>query len=61
MCSHSPACPGANESNCCQAHVTADHLEQGWCRLCNGVIVFDDGAYLSPTGEIKTIPTLVRG
>ena len=34
--------------DCCRAHVVADHSEQGWCRLCNGIILFDDGHYLTP-------------
>jgi hypothetical protein len=36
----------------------ADHSEQGWCRLCNGVIVFDDGNYLAPDGHIDRIPPI---
>jgi len=59
MCGHSPSCPSAKDSNCCQAHVDVDHFEQGWCRLCNGVIVFDDGTYLTPDGEIGAIPLVV--
>ncbi|TWG93895.1 hypothetical protein L615_000600000080 [Nocardioides sp. J9] len=51
MCDHSPQCPDAAATDCCSAHVTADHSEQGWCRLCNGVILFDDGAYLTPEGQ----------
>jgi len=58
VCSHSPACPKATDITCCQACVTADHYaEQGWSRLCNGLIVFDDGSYLSPDGEIMDVPT----
>jgi hypothetical protein len=33
----------------------ADHSEQGWCRLCNGVILFDDGHYLTPDGHDELI------
>ena len=51
MCDHSPACPDTTSSSCCSAHVVADHSEQGWCRLCNGVILFDDGYYLTPDGQ----------
>ena len=50
-CTHSPACPGTDATDCCSAHVVADHSEQGWCRLCNGVILFDDGHYLTPDGH----------
>jgi hypothetical protein len=31
--------------------VEADHQEQGWSRLCNGVILFDDGFFLAPDGH----------
>ncbi len=48
MCDHSPACPDSKSSDCCSAHVVVDHSEQGWCRLCNGVILFSDGGYLTP-------------
>jgi hypothetical protein len=54
MCSHSPTCARATDVTCSQAQVTSDHSEQGWCLLC--VIVFDDGFYLSPAGEIGNIP-----
>ena len=33
------------------ARVTADHCEQGWRLLCNGVIAFDDGGDLLPDGH----------
>ncbi len=55
MCDHSPACPAENSVTCCTAHVVADHSEQGWCRLCNGVILFDDGGYLTPDGHAATL------
>ncbi|WP_370290954.1 DUF5999 family protein [Nocardioides sp.] len=55
MCHHSPQCPEAADPACTSAHVIADHMEQGWCRLCNGVILFDDGAYLTPEGQIQVL------
>lgn len=55
-CDHTPPCPGADANDCCHAHIVADHFEQGWCRLCNGVIVFDDGTYLAPDGHQERIP-----
>jgi hypothetical protein len=58
MCTHSPRCPEANDPRCCSAHVEADHSEQGWCRLCNGVILFDDGVYLAPDGQFQPVPLL---
>jgi len=32
-----------------------DHSEQGWTKLCNGVIVFDDGYFLAPDGHSEAI------
>jgi hypothetical protein len=58
MCDHTPRCPDASDANCCSAHIAADHFEQGWCRLCNGVILFDDGLYLAPDGHIESVPLL---
>ena len=43
--------PGRRDSDCCRAHVVADCSGQGWCRLCNGIILFDDGHYLTPDGH----------
>jgi hypothetical protein len=31
--------------------MVADHPEQGWSLLCNGVIVFEDGGELLPDGR----------
>ncbi|MFT4010911.1 MAG: DUF5999 family protein [Nocardioidaceae bacterium] len=56
MCQHTPACPEANSTDCCSAHVVSDHSEQGWCQLCNGVILFDDGFYLAPDGHEERVP-----
>jgi len=55
MCSHSPACPDVHDADCCRAHVVADRSGQGWCRLCNGIILFDDGHYLTPDGHDELI------
>jgi len=38
--------------------VASDRSDQGWCRLCNGVILFDDGQYLAPDGHIEAVPLL---
>ncbi|GAA4380151.1 DUF5999 family protein [Nocardioides caricicola] len=51
MCNHTPRCPTTQDSDCCTAHVVADRSDQGWCQLCNGVILFDDGHYLTPDGR----------
>jgi hypothetical protein len=58
MCNHSPACPDATQTNCCSAHMVADHSEQGWVCLCNGVILFDDGLYLAPDGHVELVPAV---
>ena len=55
MCTHSPSCPDSSSDTCCSAQVVSDHTEQGWCQLCNGVILFDDGHYLTPDGHDETI------
>jgi len=55
MCTHTPSCPSNEDSTCCTAHVVADRSDQGWCQLCNGVILFDDGHYLTPDGHDHAI------
>ena len=57
-CSHNPPCPSAGDAHCCSAHVVADHHEQGWCQLCNGVILFDDGQYIAPDGHSEYVPRM---
>ena len=49
-CTHQPACPAADRHDARAACVVADHWEQGWALLCNGVLVFDDGGQLLPVG-----------
>jgi len=51
MCSHNPGCPAADSREACSAHVIAPHHEQGWCLLCNGVIVSSDGGAILPDGS----------
>ena len=55
MCNHEPGCPEATSEHCWSAHVVSDHSEQGWCQLCNGLILFDDGHYLTPDGRDLTV------
>jgi len=52
MCSHHPTCPPVTDgfANPLTARVVADHPEQGWSLLCNGVVRFDDGGALLPEG-----------
>lgn len=47
-CPHEPACPTADSDDARAACLVADHWEQGWARLCNGILVFDDGSVLVP-------------
>jgi len=60
MCRHQPPCPAATSSRPCAAHIQADHPEQGWCLLCNGVILFDDGGAILPDGGLLK-PSLAAG
>jgi hypothetical protein len=55
MCNHIPRCPTTQDSDCNTAHVVVDRSDQGWCQLCNGVILFDDGHYLTPDGHDHAI------
>ncbi len=48
-------CPSAEGDRCWTAHVVADHSEQGWVRLCNGVILFDDGYFIAPDGHSEPV------
>ena len=55
-CTHEPKCPKAHDSNALAAVVVADHWEQGWALLCNGILVFDDGGSLVPSQRNLTPP-----
>ncbi|HEY3004143.1 MAG TPA: DUF5999 family protein [Kribbellaceae bacterium] len=46
MCQHQPPCPPADSPNRHYAKIVVEHWIQGWCRLCNGVVLFDDGGEL---------------
>lgn len=50
MCTHEPACPSFEEVDREAARVVADHPEQGWSLLCNGVVLFEDTGELLPDG-----------
>jgi len=56
MCSHQPTCPPVTDeadrptSVHLTARIVADHPEQGWSLLCNGVVRFSDGGALLPDG-----------
>ncbi|MEU8544785.1 DUF5999 family protein [Streptomyces sp. NPDC048717] len=52
MCQHNPACPPAEATDREAAHPVEHHFEQGWSRLCNGVLLFEDTGELLPDGRI---------
>jgi hypothetical protein len=54
MCQHQPRCPQWPEPDRLAARVVADHPDQGWSLLCNGLIVFDDGGELLPADRALT-------
>ncbi|NEE50777.1 hypothetical protein G3M55_40010 [Streptomyces sp. SID8455] len=41
-CPHEPLCPDPAAPDAEAAELLVDHSEQGWGRLCNGVVVFTD-------------------
>ncbi|WP_251144802.1 DUF5999 family protein [Streptomyces sp. McG3] len=41
MCPHTPLCPTADAADRQAARVYTACHEQGWCRLCNGVVQFE--------------------
>jgi Family of unknown function (DUF5999) len=43
MCQYLTACPDAYAPDRTAARVAADHLEQGWSLLFNGVVLFEHG------------------
>jgi len=51
FCRHHPPCPSASSPGRAAAVCLVQHPEQGWNRLCNGVVLFDDGGYLLPDGR----------
>lgn len=52
MCQHQPQCPTATSADRDAAHIVAQHPEQGWSLLCNGVLLFEDTGELLPDGRI---------
>lgn len=53
-CLHNPPCPPADAPDADAARVTAHHEEQGYSRLCNGVITFNDTGELLPDGDAES-------
>jgi hypothetical protein len=57
-CSHIPACPSASAPDRAAARIKADHTDQGWSLLCNGVVLFTDEGELLPDGRaIAPVPS----
>ncbi|WP_435285788.1 DUF5999 family protein [Streptomyces bacillaris] len=52
MCPHTPPCPTADAADHQAARVSTACHEQGWCRLCNGVVRFEDTGALLPDGRL---------
>lgn len=52
MCQHLPMCPSADAVDHDAARIVADHPEQGWRLLCNGVVCFDDTGEILPDGHV---------
>jgi hypothetical protein len=48
ICTHTPACPSAEDPGHDAAKLIVAHPEQGWSLLCNGVVVFEDTGELLP-------------
>lgn len=53
MCQHQLQCPHWSAPDHLAARMVADHPQQGWRLLCNGVIVFDDGGECLPDGSAR--------
>ncbi|MYT82386.1 hypothetical protein YW3DRAFT_05770 [Streptomyces sp. MnatMP-M77] len=51
-CTHTPPCPTADAPDRDSARLTTHRPEQGWSRLCNGVLLFEDTGELLPDGQI---------
>lgn len=51
-CWHVPPCPPPQARDCLAARVIANHPEQGWSLLCNGVVAFEDAGALLPDGSV---------
>lgn len=54
-CRHQPRCPDALAPDRFAARAVVSHPEQGWSLLCNGVVLFDDGAELLPVSSSATV------
>jgi len=53
-CAHLPPCPSYDAPDSAAARLLVDRPEQGWCLLCNGLVVFDDLGVLLPEQRAMT-------
>ena len=60
MCQHQPRCPEWPASDHLAARMVADQPRQGWSLLCNGVILFDDGANCFLTAVLRYTSALAK-
>lgn len=61
-CGHQPPCPTAKAADHGAARLVGHFPEQGWSRLCNDVLRWEDTGELLPSGQIvgpdrPTMPT----
>ncbi|WP_067796131.1 DUF5999 family protein [Actinomadura formosensis] len=52
MCRHEPSCPAPDRLDREAARIVANHPEQGWSLLCNGIVLFEDTGELLPDGRV---------
>jgi hypothetical protein len=52
ICTHEPPCPAPDDLDREAARTVANHPEQGWSLLCNGIVVFEDTGELLPDGRV---------
>lgn len=52
ICTHEPPCPAPDDRDREAARTIANHPEQGWSLLCNGIVVFEDTGELLPDGRV---------
>jgi hypothetical protein len=58
MCNHICQCPSANAPDRDAALIIAEHHDQGWVLLCNGIVLFEDTGELLPDGKAVAPPAL---
>lgn len=51
-CGHQHPCPTADAPDRDAARIVAEHHDQGWVLLCNGVVLFEDTGELLPDGRV---------